>query len=54
MEYATYILGKDDCKIDPYIKSKSIRVTQVTDTGVGYEITFKIPLDILIRILNEE
>lgn len=43
--YQTYILGKDDYEVNPY--ARCIRVKEVRPTGVGYEIIYSVPLELL-------
>jgi len=51
-KYSTYILGKDDYEINPLVKA--IRVTDVKPTGVGYEITCRGPLDLMLEMFSQQ
>lgn len=43
--YSTYILGKDDYEVNPYVRC--IQVKEVKLKGVGYEIVYSVPLEFL-------
>jgi len=49
--YTTFIMGKDNYEIAPF--AESIRATEIEHTGMGYEITYRIPAAMVPHFMAE-